>query len=112
MSLTDSLEHSEVSFNKFRLMNVNTNVSPVNHDGPDDRHQQDFVSFEGEGASMKKEGKMRTDHHSKTLGEVPVPGVRAVEISDAVKDVKLQEVELHHGPLAAERATVTYSVTL
>ena len=48
---------------------------------------------------MKKEGKMRAHDDGKALSEVPVPGVRAVEISHTVKDVKLQEVELHHGPL-------------
>lgn len=48
---------------------------------------------------MKKERKMRTDHHGKALREVPVPGVRAVEIGHTVEDVKLQEVKLHHGPL-------------
>ena len=80
-------------------MKVNTSILPVNYEGPDYCCQQNSVSFEGEGASMKEEGKMRTDHGRKPLSEVPVPGVRAVEISHTVKDVELQEVELHHGPL-------------
>lgn len=74
-------------------------ASPVNCDGPDDSCQQDFVSLEGEHATMKKEREMRADHHSKALSEVPVPGVRAVEISHTVQDVKLEEVKLHWCPL-------------
>ncbi|KAG7230498.1 hypothetical protein INR49_024607 [Caranx melampygus] len=37
---------------------------------------QDFVSSEGEGASMKEEGEMRPDDNSEPLGDVPVPGTR------------------------------------
>ena len=48
---------------------------------------------------MKKERKMRADHSGEPLSEVPVPRMRAVKISHAVDDVKLQEVELDHGPL-------------
>lgn len=48
---------------------------------------------------MKKERKMRADDDRKPLGEVPVPGMRAVEICHTVEDVKLQEVELNQGPL-------------
>lgn len=82
---------------------MNTDVLPVNYDCPDDCHQQDFVSFEGEGASVKKKWKMRADHDCKPLSEVPVPGVRAVETRHTVEDVKLQEVELHHGPLEEKK---------
>lgn len=74
-------------------------ASPVNCDGPDDSCQQDFVSLEGEHATVKKEREMRADHHGKALSEVPVPGVRAVEISHTVQDVKLEEVKLHWCPL-------------
>lgn len=76
----------------------------VNHKCPDDCCQQNLVSFEGDGAPMEKEWKMRADHDSKPLSEVPVPGMRAVEISHAIEDVKPQEVELHHGPLFIEYA--------
>lgn len=48
---------------------------------------------------MQEEGEMRPDDDGEPLGDVPVPGVRAIEISHTVKDVKLEEVELHHGPL-------------
>lgn len=48
---------------------------------------------------MKKEKKMGADHDGKALSEVPVPGVRAVEISHTVEDVKLEEVELHQSQL-------------
>ena len=48
---------------------------------------------------MKKKWKMRADDNSKPLGEVPVPGVRAVEISHTMEDVEFEEVELHQGPL-------------
>lgn len=78
---------------------MNTGVLPVNDDGPDDRCQQNFVSSVGEGAAVKKKGKMRTNDDGKSLSEVPVPGVRAVETSHAMEDVELEEVELHHGPL-------------
>lgn len=78
---------------------MNTYILPVNSDGPDDCHQQDFVSFEGQAASVKKEWKMRADDNRKPLSEVPVPGVRAIEIRHTVEDVELQEVELYDGPL-------------
>ncbi|CAG5855535.1 unnamed protein product [Menidia menidia] len=73
--------------------------SPVYAYGPDHCHQEDFVSSEGESASVKKEREMRADHNSEALREVPVPGVRAVEIGHAVEDVELEEVELHQSPL-------------
>lgn len=60
----------------------------------------------GEGAAMKKEGEMRTDHDGEPLTDAPVPGVGAIEIGHTVEDVELQEVELHHGPLE-NRGTVT-----
>lgn len=80
-------------------MNVNADILPVHRDRPDDCGQQNFVSFEGDAAPMKKERKMRANHNRKPLSEVPVPGVGAIEIGHTVEDVKLQEVELHHGPL-------------
>lgn len=80
-----------------------TDALPVNYDCPDDCRQQDFVSLEGKRASMKKEWKMRADHDCKPLSDVPVPGVRAVETRHTVEDVKLQEVELHHGPLERKK---------
>lgn len=42
---------------------------------------------------------MRADHDGEALSKVPVPRMRAVEISHTVEDVKLEEVELDHGPL-------------
>lgn len=48
---------------------------------------------------MKKEGEMRADDDGEPLSEVPVPGMRAIEISHTVEDVELQEVELDQGPL-------------
>lgn len=72
---------------------------PVHHQRPGHCSQQDLVLPEAEDAAVKKERKMRADHHGEALGEVPVPGVRAVEVGHAVEDVELQEVELHHGPL-------------
>lgn len=87
------------TFDQYGIKNVKTDILPVNDNGPDDRCQQDFVSFVGEAAAVKKEREMRTDHDDKPLSEVPVPGVRAVEISHTVEDVELEEVELHHGPL-------------
>lgn len=41
---------------------------------------------------MKKERKMRANDNSEPLSEVPVPGMRAIEICHTVEDVKLQEV--------------------
>lgn len=73
-------------------MNTNANILPVNHKCPDNCCQQDFVSFEGEGAPMKKERKMRANDNSEAPSEVPVPGMRAIEICHTVEDVKLQEV--------------------
>lgn len=68
-------------FDKYGLINVKTFLFlPVNHDCPDDRCQQNFVSFEGDAAPMKEERKMRANHDSKPLSEVPVPGMRAVEV--------------------------------
>ncbi len=78
---------------------MSADVSPVNHERPDDRRRQDLVSFEGGAAPVKEERKVGADHDGEPLSEVPVPGMRAVEISHAVEDVELQEVELHHGPL-------------
>lgn len=52
---------------------------------------------------MKEEGKMGTDHNGKALSEVPVPGMRTVELGHTVEDVKLEEVELHQGPLSNRR---------
>lgn len=86
-------------FHQYEPINENADILPVNHKCPDDCCQQNLVSFEGDGAPMEKEWKMRADHDSKPLSEVPVPGMRAVEISHAIEDVKPQEVELHHGPL-------------
>lgn len=86
-------------FDKYEPMNVTTDILPVNHECPDDCCQQNFISFVGDGAPMKKERKMRTDHNGEPLSEVPVPRMRAIEISHTVEDVKFQEVELHHGPL-------------
>lgn len=57
---------------------------------------------------MKKEGKMGADDDRKPLGEVPVPGVRAVEIGHAVQDVKLEEVELNQRPLTKTEKSSTY----
>lgn len=72
---------------------------PVNSDCPDDRCQQNLVLFEGDAAPVKEERKVRADHDGKALSDVPVPRMRAVEVRHTVQDVKLQEVELHHGPL-------------
>ena len=80
-------------------VNVSTDVSPVNQKRPDDCCQQNLVSFEGDGAPVKEERKVRADDDGEALSEVPVPGMRAVEISHTVDDVKLEEVELDHGPL-------------
>lgn len=80
----------------------------VNHDGPEDCYQQDFVFFVGEAASMKKEWEVRTNDDWEPLSEVPVPRMGAVETSHTVEDVKLEEVELHHGPLFIEQ-TVNHS---
>lgn len=80
-------------------MDVNTDILPVNPDGPDDRCQQNCVSFEGDAEPVKEERKVWADHDGKPLSEVPVPGMRAVEVRYTMEDVKLQEVELHHGPL-------------
>lgn len=80
-------------------MNVRADDSPVNHERPDDCCQQYLVSFEGDAAPVKKERKMRADYDGEALSEVPVPRMRAVEISHTVEDVKLEEVELDHGPL-------------
>lgn len=91
-------------------MNVNTDVLPVNDDGPHDWCQQHFVSFVGEGAAVKKEGEMRTDDDGKPLSKVPVPGVRAVETSHTVEDVELEEVELHHGPLENREKQLHWSL--
>lgn len=62
---------------------------------------------------MKKERKMRADDDRKPLGEVPVPGMRAVEICHAVEDVKLQEVELNQGPLTKTKkgSTLIFDLT-
>lgn len=42
---------------------------------------------------------MGTDDDGEALGEVPVPGVGAVETGHAVENVELDEVELHQRPL-------------
>lgn len=57
------------------------------------------MSLSGEGAAVQEEGQVRSDHHSKALCEVPVPGVCTVKLSNVVQHVKLQEVPLHKGPL-------------
>lgn len=57
---------------------------------------------------MKKERKMRANDDRKPLSEVPVPGMRAVEICHAVQDVKLQEVELNQCPLTKTKKSSTY----
>lgn len=88
-----------IVFTLITFLLLSSEILPVNHNRPDDCSQQDLVSLEGEGAPVNKEWKVRTDHNGKTLSEVPVPGMRAVEISHTVEDVKLEEVELHHGPL-------------
>lgn len=89
-------------------VNVNTDILPVNHQCPDNCRQQYFISFEGEGDAMKEERKMRADDDGEALSEVPVPGMRAIEVSHTVEDVKLQEVELNHGPLKTQTATLLY----
>lgn len=48
---------------------------------------------------MKKERKMRANDDREPLSEVPVPGMRAIEVCHTVENVELQEVELHQGPL-------------
>ncbi len=78
---------------------MSTAISPVNPECPDDCCQQNLVSPEGEGAPMQKQRKMGTDDDGEPLREVPVPGMRAVEISHTVENVKLQEVELNQSPL-------------
>lgn len=87
---------------------VTTNKSPVYHKCPENSCQQNFISFEGEEAPVKKEREMRADDDRKPLSEVPVPGVGAVEIGHAVQDVKLQEVELNQGPLTKTKESSTY----
>lgn len=57
---------------------------------------------------MKKERKVRADDDREPLGEVPVPGMSAVEICHAVQDVELQEVELNQGPLTNTTKSATY----
>lgn len=74
-------------------------IVPVNQQRPNDGHQQNCVSPEGQRAAMKKEGKMRTNDGREPLSEVPVPGMRAIEVGHTVENVELQEVELHQGPL-------------
>lgn len=76
---------------------------PVNHKGPENSCQQNFISFKGKEAPMKEEGKMRADDNRKALSKVPMPGMRAVEICHTVEDVKLQEVELNQGPLKKKK---------
>lgn len=61
---------------------------------------------------MKEERKMRADDDGEALSEVPVPGVRAIEVSHTVEDVKLEEVELNQGPLKTQTATLLYSATV
>lgn len=51
---------------------------------------------------------MRADDDGEALSEVPVPGMRAVEICHAVQDVELQEVELNQGPLTKTKKSSTY----
>lgn len=80
-------------------MNTNADILPVYDECPENRCQQNFISFEGEEAPMKKERKMGADDDGEPLSEIPVPGMRAIEICHTVEDVKLQEVELDHGPL-------------
>lgn len=75
------------------------NVVPVNEERPNNSCQQNFISSESQGAPVKKEGEVRADDDGEPLSEVPVPGMRAIEISHAVEDVELEEVELHQGPL-------------
>lgn len=75
------------------------NVVPVNEECPNNSYQQNFISSEGQGAPVKKEGEMRADDDGEPLSEVPVPGMRAIEIGHTVEDVELQEVELDQGPL-------------
>lgn len=48
---------------------------------------------------MKEERKMRANDDREPLSEVPVPGMRAIEVCHTVENVELQEVELHQGPL-------------
>lgn len=83
---------------------MTADILPVNDERPDNCCQQYFVSSEGEATAMKKERKMGADDHSKPLSDVPVPGMRAVEICYTVEDVKLQEVELDHGPLKSRES--------
>lgn len=76
---------------------------PVTHKCPENSCQQNFISFKGKEAAMKKERKMRANDNRKALSKVPMPGMRAIEICHAVEDVKLQEVELNQGPLKKKK---------
>lgn len=82
-------------------------LSPVNHEGPDYCCQQNFISSVSQNASMQKERQMRADHHGKPLSEIPVPRMRAIEISHTVDDVELQEVELDHSPLKNRQSSLS-----
>lgn len=72
---------------------------PVNKQRPSNSYQQNGISPEGQRAPMKKERKMRANDDREPLSEVPVPGMRAIEVGHTVENVELQEVELHQGPL-------------
>lgn len=56
---------------------------------------------------MKKERKMRANDGREPLSEVPVPGMRAIEVCHTVENVELQEVELHQGPLEKQQQYLT-----
>lgn len=47
---------------------------------------------------------MRANDNHKALSKVPVPWMRAIELSHVVKNIKLKEVVLHQGPLSIENA--------
>lgn len=51
---------------------------------------------------MEEERKMRANDGREALSQVPVPGMRAVEVCHAVENVELQEVELHQSPLGKQ----------
>lgn len=59
---------------------------------------------------MKEERKVGSDHSSKPLSEVPVPGVRAIEICHSMEDVKLDEVELNQRPLEHNQAQLQFTL--
>ena len=67
---------------------------PVNHKCPENSCQQNFISFKGNEAPMKKERKMRAKDNGKPLSKVPMPGMRAIGICHTVEDVELNQGQL------------------